>query len=362
MQALPMQFDPATHCDLFLDFFGATPKYYLPVTLNDGSGAAQIPTTGTAKASIEVPRSGALAAARLVTETGLAVDASNYVTVTILNRLGAGVGAVNVLATTPTGVNSTNSSGGAAITAKVPYPLTVGNAASVNVSTGDVLEVVVTVTGTLGAALANARLVLEVNTITHELSPLVGRTAGLPTCTPTLSSANGEVSFGLTATNEAQYVGAAFNDRLIIPANKQFWYDTRLRLNPLPGANARAVAGLISAFTSVLDDLTLYARFHIKASGALWIESYDGTTRNSVDTGQVLTASSTVYYRLTIDGSNPAAMRFYLNGSPVGADQDATQMGNTSSRLQMLFLMQKDSGTATGTLVPDYSRAIWRRF
>lgn len=115
---------------------------------------AIMPQIGTAAgpyiAYMVAPTPATVIGARSVFTTSLAISGANYVTISITNLSNANA---PVLAT----VSPANSTftGGAAITADVAYPLTLNpTAANLVLASGDLLKVIATVTGTLGAALA----------------------------------------------------------------------------------------------------------------------------------------------------------------------------------------------------------------
>jgi hypothetical protein len=119
---------------------------------------AHLPTIGTAAgayvgyASVGVP--GTIVGGRAVFTTSLAINGTNYVTLTAVNLSNS---SVSLLAASP--ANSTFT-GGAAITADTAYPLTlIGTAANLIVAQGDLIKVAATVTGTLGGAITGLNLV-----------------------------------------------------------------------------------------------------------------------------------------------------------------------------------------------------------
>lgn len=111
-----------------------------------------IATTGATVAYWIAPHAGTILGGRAVFPTSLAIDGTNYVIISVTNKQ-SGAGAIAMLATVAP-ANSTFT-GGAAITADTAYALTVNpTGANLVFATGDILKFAVTVTGTLGGALA----------------------------------------------------------------------------------------------------------------------------------------------------------------------------------------------------------------
>ena len=112
--------------------------------------SATIATTGNTDAYVIAPETGTLASVDFSGVDALATSDTNYITWTITNLGQAGAGSTAMLATTPTGVNTTRATGGAAIAANTKKSLTVhGTAANVAVTAGDRLLVRAAATGTL---------------------------------------------------------------------------------------------------------------------------------------------------------------------------------------------------------------------
>jgi hypothetical protein len=98
--------------------------------------------TGTESYLVRSPVAGNLSGMSIVCPTGVATGAA-YWSVSATNLGAAGVGAQAMLAATA--VNSTNTTGGSAVTAYVPFALTLSG--TVGVNAGDVILVTFTATG-----------------------------------------------------------------------------------------------------------------------------------------------------------------------------------------------------------------------
>lgn len=110
-----------------------------------------IATTSTSDAYLIVPISGSIASATITPLAALAVDGSNYLTWTITNLGQAGAGSTALLAATA--ANSTNLTGGSALSANTKRSFTLSaTAADLVVVEGDLLLIRATATGTLSGA------------------------------------------------------------------------------------------------------------------------------------------------------------------------------------------------------------------
>lgn len=353
-----------TRVDEFIDFTGPTPSFSLDVPLfatatSTDTNMLVVTTGASGRALVRVQRAGVLSAAYFVGEDALAASDTNYLTFTVTNRLASGSGSTAMLAATD--ANTTKATGGSAIVAKAEKTLTVhGTAANLVVNKGDELEIAATVTGTLANLVDSPRVQLVFETIDREVTPRVLRTAGAPAVQRVANAANGEATFTLTADSEAQYVGFDFGDQLCIQANKAPIVQIRGRLTALPGANQRFVAGLASAFNATIDSITSLAIFRCEASGALLVESDDGTTdTDDQATSPATTLVATTNYCFTIDLTDLNRILFYLDDAIVGTTS-AALLG--SAMLQVLALFQKDSGIGTGGFIVDYVRYQHDRF
>lgn len=121
-----------------------------------------IATTSTTIEYAIVPRSGTVKAVYFSAIDALATHASNYVSFTIVNLGQAGAGTTDVILATA--ANSTNSTGGSAISANTVRSLTVHTtAANLAVVEGDRLKIIATATGTLAGTVTGPNYVLLID-------------------------------------------------------------------------------------------------------------------------------------------------------------------------------------------------------
>lgn len=121
-----------------------------------------IATTGNTDFIVVAPESGTLVTAAFSPGTTLSADNTNYITFTITNLGQDGTGTNTMLASSPSGVNTTKATGGTALAADTKYVLTLnGTASSLAVTHGDRLRVRAAASGTLGGAISLATFELR---------------------------------------------------------------------------------------------------------------------------------------------------------------------------------------------------------
>jgi hypothetical protein len=112
---------------------------------------ASIATTSTTDTYFQVPRSGTLLSIKFSSLAALAASDTNYITWSATNLGQAGAGSTALLAATA--VNTTQATGGSAITANSSRSLTLSTTtANLAVTEGDVVRIRATATGTLVGA------------------------------------------------------------------------------------------------------------------------------------------------------------------------------------------------------------------
>jgi hypothetical protein len=357
------------------EFGGGEQFYTLDVPLYSSTGANVIPTTATARGYVTVPKSGILSHAELVVEDALAVNGTNYVTVTVINRLASGSGSTAML--NAGSAYNTTFTGGTALPAKGAYPL---EALTNPVNSGDVLEVLITVTGTLGAAIDGPVVKLRIQSVRSEWITRVYRIAGSPTVvensglTGITAYTDGNLYMSLSGTNEAQYAGVDWGYRLIPDMSMRGIFEARIKVNTNPATNSRICVGVSSPIqgSSLLADatfldqmvskavydptaLTNFAWFKLSASMALLYEGKVGSSSSLANsTGITLTTGQQVV--LTIDFRTLSATRFLVGGALVGT----LNLTDFSTCTPILFI-QKDSGTNAPTMRTDYVDMSWDR-
>jgi len=351
---------PPGRCQFFQDFVGAKNEVVLSI------GAGQVATTGTNTTFIVVPRAGVLSAAYLVGEDTLAANDTNYVTLSLTNRLASGSGSTAMLAATD--ANTSKATGGSAITAKAQRSLTVhGTAANLRVAEGDILEFNIAATGTLANVVDDATLVLRIETLPENVYPRTVQTAGQVLNGYVDDTACGEAVFQFSATNEAQLSGIDFGDQLCIDIRKRPVISFRAKVGTVTTAQ-RLVAGLASAYNATFDSTTYNLWFRLEAALDLLVEADDNTT-NTDDTDTTYDITANTYYVFTIDASDLNSIDFWIKAD--GSEEvkvytltTATAFADLSAAnaaMQFVFWLQKASGTGTISATLDWLMASWDR-
>ncbi|HEU4753371.1 MAG TPA: hypothetical protein VFU47_09715, partial [Armatimonadota bacterium] len=175
--------------------------------------------------------------------------------------------------------------------------------------------------------------------------------------------ANGVYRLKLANTNEAETFGFTFRGQLIIPANVQWYFETRLKIPTAITTNQVAVFVLCSTVTDVLDDITRNAWFRLQASMDLLAELDDATTdTDDQDTGKDLTADT--YYVFSIQKMPGGKVQFRVRDASGQKETLLKEISGASfgaNNLQPVILVQKSTGTSQPAIDVDYVLAIWER-
>jgi hypothetical protein len=338
------------------DFAGSLRTYTLGGPLFESGELNIVPTTDTVvvRTYFVAPRTGYLVAANFVGEDTLTAHDTNYVTFAVTNRI-LGSGSTAMLAATD--ANTTKATGGSTWTAKTARSATVhGTAANLRVNAGDVIEVTITVAGTLANVVDCPRVELRFATVPDLWTPRIARTAGVVHVAPVADTIGGEVVCQLGATDEAQVAGIDFGDRLCLRGDKLPWFEARFKISAV-AASTRYVVGLASAYNATFDSVAKHLWFRIEGNSlSLLVETDDATTDNDdQDTGIDLVADTYVKVAgVFLDGGRVA---FSVNDQEVKIlTCSASAMG--SSLLQPVAYNQKDTaaGTEEHALTLDYFR------
>ncbi|MDO8472824.1 MAG: hypothetical protein Q7T05_03300 [Dehalococcoidia bacterium] len=174
--------------------------------------------------------------------------------------------------------------------------------------------------------------------------------------------AGGVLRCALTATDEKQEGGAYWNDQRPFTLNRGLIFEARINPAVLPTGTGEMWIGLGGAYvegTILTDGPAEHALFVMDGSGAIVIYTDDTSTDNDgVATGVTLTAGT--YAILRIDATDPASVKFYINGARVAGSTTFVMSAVTTLHLQPYVWCHKESGTGLGTLDADYVR-IWQK-
>lgn len=178
------------------------------------------------------------------------------------------------------------------------------------------------------------------------------KTSGTPTVAIVANSAGGIVSLALDATSEAQEATLYANDQRNWDVTKNLSLDIRGGFSVVPGALVEAVFGLQSAWASTPDTAAQYVRFQASASGAINMQTKDGT--NTLSAATPITMAAAAFSVFRIDASDVTNVRFFIDGIEYSTKgQFSFAATGSSAILQPYASVYKASGTGLGTLQID---------
>ena len=342
----------------FFDDFAGTvyQTNYVLQLANSDDNTNQVPTTDTATVTctFRVPRSGKLAGIAVVGADTLAASDTDYVTFSAVNKLRSGAGAVALLSGSD--ANTTKATGGSAWTAYVSRTLTLtATDADLVVTAIDVIEVKITVTGTLANVVnrPTVRLLFQEIPLSLSTRPTVAAGDTPPYVVPVLNSQLGEVLLRpqsvITSTQEAR---ADWGAQAFYNASKGLRFRARVKVSGV-STNQDFVWGLQgSAGTTPHDNVTHHVWLRVEAASfALLWESDDGSSDDDDNTtGVTLTAD--LYAEYEIDMTVLAAVLIKHNGIVVGTADMSALPANTS--LMPVFAISKASGAQVDGLTVDW--------
>lgn len=181
-------------------------------------------------------------------------------------------------------------------------------------------------------------------------SPAVGIGANLP---------GGVVQLSIDATAEKQEATLYQNDQKTWDSTKTLIYQARVSLPTLPSlAGVLAVWGLWSVWADGPTAAAEYIGFGLNGSGAVLIQSFDGTTTKSINTGVVMTAGTYYQFRVEIDATG--VLHFFINGVEYTTSTAPIAWAATGSNaiLQLYNSLYKASGAGVAAMNID-SIEIW---
>lgn len=176
-------------------------------------------------------------------------------------------------------------------------------------------------------------------------------------------AANGVLGLSLTSANEAQLAGIDQADQLTWVLNQNLIFEARVKVSVLPTTGSVICIGLCDNHNAAVDTVakSLWFRLDGATGGLITVECDDGTTETSkVTTGVTLTTADWAILR--IDCSNPADVKFFINGNRVAASTTFNANATPTAPLQIVARVGKEAiGTSVGTLQVDYLSAWQNR-
>lgn len=358
---------PFNTWDWLEEFDGPIPSFTRTAPFIDTAANVDINKfAATAVASVAyvvAPCNGVISEIGFVAEDAVVQHATNNITFTGLNKLGAGVGAVAVLGVA-THVNTTDTNaaalnGGADLTAKEFWPLSLSlTAANLRVTKGDVIEITATVANT--PAIVDApQLYVTFQSAADIPASTVTRIAG----TPLVQRVTGkhEAVYQLGATNEVQNAFYTWNDVVAIDPTLKPVFWCRFKVGTVTTAQT-VVIGLASAFSATLSNIVSNVWLRLNASLTPLLEGDDGTTDTDAKAvaGGLTTLVSGAYYHLRIGFEDLSAVTFHIDGNLLGTV--SVPLLTASTLLMPIAGIQKASGTGQVAVNVDYLRCRTERF
>lgn len=167
---------------------------------------------------------------------------------------------------------------------------------------------------------------------------------------------NGYIALALNATSEKGEGSLYMNDQRQFDPTKGLVFEARFNNSVLPTGTAVAVIGVAGTWVDNPDAVIRSAWFKINTGGTVLVETDDSSTDTSASTGVVLGTGDWKIGR--IDMTNPADVRFYLDGvdvTPSGTTFAYAATGATG-QVQPYASVYKSAGTGVATLNVDFVR------
>ncbi|MFQ5489438.1 MAG: hypothetical protein ACE5GE_01845 [Phycisphaerae bacterium] len=168
----------------------------------------------------------------------------------------------------------------------------------------------------------------------------------------------GEYALTLTAASGAEDAVLYQGDRKTFDIDSELIFECRAKV-VTPGTGTTVVFGLAGDHNLDKDTVAQNVWFRLQGGMDLLVESDDGTTDiDDIDTTVNLVSGAYGIFR--IDLTDPADVRFYMNGQRL-ASTTTFDMSAFTGRLQPYFSLDKASGTGAATLTLDWVRVTATR-
>jgi hypothetical protein len=180
------------------------------------------------------------------------------------------------------------------------------------------------------------------------------QTAGAPSVGGVANGPGGQAKIALDATSEDQEAVLYFLDNLYLDTAAIAGCEFRFSCPTIPNGGVQAVLGLASTYNAGPDNNACYVRACLRGNGAILVETFDGTTRNSAATG-ITIATPTEWHSVRAE-MLPGQVAFWLDG--FNALTLSYAPPEPLADLQPYFSLYKSAGTGSGVLAVDYVR-MW---
>jgi hypothetical protein len=185
------------------------------------------------------------------------------------------------------------------------------------------------------------------------------RDAGAATEAVVADAPNGVVALALDATSEVQVAGIDWADQRTLVLNQKVIFEARFKLSTLPTGSVVACIGLCGDYNAAVNAVAESVWFRADGNGAITVENDDTSNETSkIATGITVTTADWLVAR--IDCTNPADVRFYINGNAVATGTTFNMNTVPTLALQPVARIGKEgAATTVGTLQVDYVR-VWQ--
>jgi hypothetical protein len=188
------------------------------------------------------------------------------------------------------------------------------------------------------------------------------KTSGSPSVAPIANYSGGAMRLALDATSEKQEATLYANDVLNWDMTKTAIFEARVSNHVLPTGNAEIVFGLQSVWIDGPDNASYYAQFQeaIAGAGLVNFRTKDGV--NTLANASPTTMVADTFHIFRIDATNPANVRFFIDGTEVSTDnQMSFAATGAAAVLQPYFSVYKASGVGVATLDVDMVQVCMNR-
>jgi len=186
-------------------------------------------------------------------------------------------------------------------------------------------------------------------------------TGAAPPTVNAVAGACGWVENAFTNADQKQEAGLYWSDKRTWAIAYGLQFEAKCVATVLPTLESEmwiGVGGNYVEGTIVTDGPAEHAFFVLDGSGAVVIYTDDTVNdNNAIATGVTLTAGVGACFR--IDFTDPASVKFYINGVRVAAGTIFNMNQVPALVLQPYLWVHKESGEGVGTLATDYVR-LWQ--
>ena len=164
----------------------------------------------------------------------------------------------------------------------------------------------------------------------------------------------GQASLALDATNEIQLAGLSFGDHRPFVLNQGLVFEARVKLSVLPTVTAIVCVGLSGDHNAAVDTVAESVWFRLDgATGGLITCETDDTSNETSKVTSGVTVTNADWVNLRIDCTDPASVKFYIDGNQVAGGTTFNMSQVAALTLQPMLRVSKAANTNLGTMLVD---------